>query len=165
MVQMTKFNRNRDSNDITLYPDLHVSAGLLNEALANVTFAVMYSMPFWSMDSQATTSGFRNVYSFSRPMNLVLPYALSLLLSIPLLLIGVLSLWRNGVPAADGGFVQLLMTTTGSQALREAAAGGCLYDHSSLRLSVFPSFPRSRRACCDANLCVSGVAMRMCRKP
>ena len=121
-----------------------MSADLVNEALANVTFAVMYSMPFWRVDAEATTSKFRNIYSFSRPINLIIPYSVSLFLAVPLLAIGVLALWRNGVPAADGGFVQLLMTTTGSHALREAAAGGCLYVAFllpfPLHFSVLPFF-------------------------
>lgn len=57
---------------------------------------------------------------------MVVPYVCCLAIVVPFLLIGYSSLRLNGVPALSGGFVQTLMTTTGSEALRNAAAAGCL---------------------------------------
>lgn len=43
---------------------------------------------------------------------------------MPFILLGLWALRHNGVSAIDGGFIQLVTTTTGSKALnREAAAG------------------------------------------
>lgn len=72
------------------------------------------------------------MYLFSAPYNLILPYALSLLLTLVLLLLGANALRLNGVSAADSSFVQLLTTTTGDGAIRRAAAGGCLGGSESL---------------------------------
>jgi hypothetical protein len=59
-------------------------------------------------------------------LNLIIPYFLSLLLALPLLAIGGLALRHNGVSAIDGGFTQLITTSTGSATLQRLAAGCCL---------------------------------------
>ena len=41
-------------------------------------------------------------------------------------MLGLYALRTNGVPATDGGFLQLLTTTRGSATLDQTAAGGCL---------------------------------------
>lgn len=76
----------------------------------------------------ANVTTFHNVYSFSRPINLILPYTLSLALSLPFLIIGYLSLRRNGVAALSDSFLQLLTTMTRSDELdrlaRPSSLGG-----------------------------------------
>jgi hypothetical protein len=74
----------------------------------------------------ATTSTSINVYSFSQPLSLILPYFLTLLVSLPFVVLGCLSLFKNGVSAMDGSFIQIIATSTGSAVLDRAAAGGCL---------------------------------------
>jgi hypothetical protein len=54
------------------------------------------------------------MYYFSRPLNLILPYSLCLGIGLIIVTIGLLSMWPNGVPATDGGFVQVMMATRGS---------------------------------------------------
>ena len=65
-------------------------------------------------------------YSFSRPLNIGLPYGLLFVLALPFLGLGLWSLYANGVPAQDGGFFQILVTTRGSEVLDRAARAGCL---------------------------------------
>jgi hypothetical protein len=68
----------------------------------------------------------RHKYTLSRPVNILLPYFLTLVLAFVLLLVGLWALWTNGVSATDGGFLQVLMTTRSSEALGRAASCGCL---------------------------------------
>ena len=79
-----------------------------------------------STETNATVRTTFNVFSLSRPLNIFLPYFLSLGLAILFIAIGIIALLRNGVSATEGGFIQLLSTTTGSAALNKAAAGSCL---------------------------------------
>jgi hypothetical protein len=51
---------------------------------------------------------------------------LILLLVLPFIVLGLYSLYANGVSATDGGFLQLLTTTRGSKVIYKAARGGCL---------------------------------------
>jgi hypothetical protein len=73
-----------------------------------------------------------NVYSLSRPLNLIIPYFISLIVTIPFLLLGGFALHQNGVSAVDGGFMQIITTSTGSAILDKAAAGGCLGGDESI---------------------------------
>jgi hypothetical protein len=53
------------------------------------------------------------MYHFSRPLNLILPYSLCLGIGLVIVTLGLLPMWQNGVPATDGGFVQVMMATRG----------------------------------------------------
>lgn len=66
------------------------------------------------------------VYTFSRPLNLILPYSLTILFALPFLILGNVSLFRNGMPAESDSFIQLLVSLTGNGTLQEHAATGCL---------------------------------------
>lgn len=81
---------------------------------------------FWYTTVPVNITNIQEVYSFISPKTLIIPYLTCLLLSIPFLCLGLNSLRLNGVSAIEGGFLQILMTTTGSKALEKAAAGGCL---------------------------------------
>ncbi|CAN9335502.1 unnamed protein product [Alternaria alternata] len=60
------------------------------------------------------TRGF-NAYRFENKLAFFLPYGLSLTLAVPILALGFIALYvqNHGVSAISGGFLQLLMTTTG----------------------------------------------------
>lgn len=73
-----------------------------------------------------TASTFHNIFVFSRKLQFFLPYFLSLALALPFIILGFLALGWNGVSATEGGFLQILCTTTASWRLREIAGGGCL---------------------------------------
>lgn len=81
---------------------------------------------YWSTQVNATIVDLVNVYSFSNPLSLILPYFVTLTVALPFMVLGFLALLRNGVSATDGGFMQIITTSTGSAVLDRAAAGGCL---------------------------------------
>lgn len=105
---------------------MSITQDMINEALANITLSMMYTFPLWNTTVEANITTYINIYSLTSPLNLYLPYAFCLALAIPFLLLGANSLRLNGVTAIDGGFVQILTTTTGNRGLEDAAAGGCL---------------------------------------
>lgn len=86
----------------------------------------------WPTTANASVASVNNVYSFSRPLNLILPYFISLGIAMPFLLLGGFALLRNGVSAMDGSFTQIISTSTGSAVLDQAAAGGCLGGNESV---------------------------------
>lgn len=86
----------------------------------------------WTTTANATKVTTLNVYKFSQPLSLLLPYFITLIVSLPFVVIGCLSLFRNGVSAMDGSFTQIITTSTGSAVLDRAAAGGCLGGNESL---------------------------------
>ena len=97
----------------------------INQAIQNITMALMKINSDWNTTTNVTHTNYQNAFSFT-PRILVLTYACCLIAVLPFLLLGYHSLQSNGVPAISGGFVQTLMTTTGSESLRDAAAAGCL---------------------------------------
>jgi hypothetical protein len=104
----------------------NITQDSLNQALANINLSAIGAYGFWSTTTDVTITNNINIYSFSRPANLIIPYYLSLLLALPFLILGAFALRHNGVSAADGGFTQLITTSTGSAALDKATSGGCL---------------------------------------
>jgi hypothetical protein len=123
MIKDTLFNVNRD-NWADNRPLLNVTEKLLNEMVANVTIATMLGYHPLSTLNQTVPANFttsRNIYSFSRPVNLILPYTLSLVLSLPFLVVGCMSHRKNGGTAMSDSFIQLLLTVTRSVELDHAA--------------------------------------------
>lgn len=114
------------NNFTAIGPNLAITQKDLNEALTNITLSIMYTYDEWKTRTTVTMTMYSNIYSFSSIYNLVIPYITCLILALPFLLLGAYSLHKNGVPAIDGGFLQVLTTTTGSKRLEVAAARGCL---------------------------------------
>jgi hypothetical protein len=81
---------------------------------------------FWHTTVPVNITNTHEMYSFVSPKTLIIPYLTCLLLSIPFLYLGLNNLRLNGASATEGGFLQILMTTTGSKTLKKAATGGCL---------------------------------------
>jgi hypothetical protein len=134
------FNPNSDrmGNCVDLNPgrpaigncmDLDLSEDRINEALQNITLSVMYTLGWWYTTANVTRSLNYNTFSFSSRPRLIIPYAASLLLSLPFLFLGFRALQLNGAPAMDTSFLQTLVTTTGSTRLREMAAAGSEAPH------------------------------------
>lgn len=68
----------------------------------------------------------RNDHDISKHflLRLLVPYVASLLLNFPILVIGIRATRLNGVSASDPGFIQTLVSTAGSERLREIAKKG-----------------------------------------
>lgn len=94
--------------------------------LANITLSVINQFQLNTASTNVTRHDLRTQFAFSRPLNLLLSYFLSLGVALPLAAVGYWSLRQNGVPATDNGFLQVAMTTRGSPELDQLAKGGCL---------------------------------------
>jgi hypothetical protein len=130
MIDMTEFNTNLNYNfDDTYFgsgPSYNITPDHLNQALFNLTLAIGYQIGYWNISTMISTTQMVNKYTFAAPLNFYIPYGVLLILSIPILVLAMISLYRNGVPAKDGGFLQVLMTTRGNKDLDKLAAAGCL---------------------------------------
>jgi hypothetical protein len=98
---------------------------ILNEALANVTISALALNDRHDLVPGTETRMF-NVYHFQHKLVFFLPYTLLLVLTIPILILGLVALQQNGVSAISGGFLQILMTTTGRTTLEAVAAKSSL---------------------------------------
>jgi hypothetical protein len=127
-LALSAFNKIRFNNSdlAQLKPEnFTVTEELLNEALVNITISSLALNKRSDLVNGTSTSVF-NVYHFENRLSFFLPYSLCLLFSLPVLVLGLLALRHNGVTAIDGGFVQLLMTTTGQTKIEDAVRSGCL---------------------------------------
>ena len=116
-------------------------ADMANELLINTTISVMaLNTRFGIVNGTETRAS--NVYRFENKLAFFLPYGLSIGLGIPIIALGLLSFYihNQGVSAINGGFLQLLMTTTGRTGLedmvikRSATMGG--YENMSDELKA-----------------------------
>ena len=85
---------------------------MLNEVLVNITISAISLGTWWDM-VPVTSTRYRSTYELSNPLNLILPYSICLAAATVFMAIAIWSLWRNHVPAADGGFLQIMMATVG----------------------------------------------------
>jgi hypothetical protein len=97
------FKKNENRN-------LNITESSLNELLTNITISLL-TLRMWTQPVTVNSTEYRNMYHFSRPLNLILPYSLCLGIGLVIVTLGLLSMWQNGVPATDGGFVQVMMAT------------------------------------------------------
>ncbi|KAH6711443.1 hypothetical protein BKA61DRAFT_676647 [Leptodontidium sp. MPI-SDFR-AT-0119] len=134
LIDSTRFNDafGRYSPLEDAHPAFSITQDLMNEYLFNMTTSMMLAYGTWTTTANATKLTTLNVYRFSQPLSLLLPYFITLFISLPFVVIGCLSLFRNGVSAMDGSFTQIITTSTGSAVLDRAAAGGCLGGNESL---------------------------------
>lgn len=66
-----------------------------------------------------TTMEYRNVYVFEDMVHFFVPYAVCSLVALVYVVVGIFALKRNGVPATDGGFLQIMMATRGRTEMEE----------------------------------------------
>jgi hypothetical protein len=92
---------------------------MLNEALANITISAISLGTWWDM-VPVTTTRYRSTYLLSNPLNLILPYSICLAAATIFVAIAIWSLWHNRAPAADGGFLQIMMATVGDTKMSRA---------------------------------------------
>jgi len=98
---------------------------MANELLINTTISALALNQRFDTVNGTETRTF-NVYRFENKLAFFLPYGLSLALAIPILVLGLLALYvqNHGVSAISGGFMQLLMTTTGRTSLEAVVMRG-----------------------------------------
>ncbi|PMD38586.1 hypothetical protein L207DRAFT_583993 [Hyaloscypha variabilis F] len=131
MIDMTEFNTNLNYGVGDLEgggagPSYNITQDRLNQALFNLTLAIGYQIGYWNISTIISTTQMVNKYTFAAPLNFYIPYGVLLILSMPILVLAMTSLYQNGIPAKYGGFLQVLMTTRGNKDLDRPAAAGCL---------------------------------------
>ncbi|KAI4607625.1 hypothetical protein J4E83_009522 [Alternaria metachromatica] len=98
---------------------------MANELLINTTISALALNQRFDTVNGTETRTF-NIYRFENKLAFFLPYGLSLALAIPVLVLGLIALYvqNHGVSAISGGFMQLLMTTTGRGSLEAVVTRG-----------------------------------------
>ncbi|GME39339.1 uncharacterized protein LTHEOB_4187 [Neofusicoccum parvum] len=94
------------------YDFSELTASLFEQMLRNVTMS-MLTRPNTNAYANVTKTPWRNAYSFARKDSLIAAYAVSLIVSALFIAMGIFALFKNGVAAETGGFMQVLCTTTG----------------------------------------------------
>jgi hypothetical protein len=87
---------------------------LATDLLINTTISALTLNDRFDIVNGTESHSF-NVYRFEHQLTFFLPYCLALGLAIPTIALGLVALYvhNHGVSAINGGFLQLLMTTTG----------------------------------------------------
>ena len=98
---------------------------MLNEFLANLTISAISLGTWWDM-VPVTSTRYRSTYTLSSPLSLILPYSICIAAATVFMAIAIWSLWRNRVPAADGGFLQIMTARVGDTQLGRAILEGRL---------------------------------------
>lgn len=118
---MSPFFPNSSSDKV----DCKLNETFLNEGLVNLTIAAI-SLNLWHDVVDGNVTCLYNVYRLEHRLNFFLPYGLYMLLTVPIITLGLLALRHNGDSAIEGGFLQILMTAaTGNAAIERAARSGC----------------------------------------
>jgi hypothetical protein len=91
---------------------INPSEGLINALLYNITISAL-SLGGGKDKVLVTITAYHNTYQFSYRRNLVLPYSICFGIAQKFASIVMWSLRQNGIPAADGGFLQIMMATRG----------------------------------------------------
>lgn len=114
-----------------------INEARINSMLQDVILSIISYQPNnWTTRVDQTRNEIRTIYSFSRPLNLFLPYGLMLLGSLCTIILGLYALRSNGVPATDGGFLQLFTTAHRSDTVDRIARGGCLGGEENVSTSL-----------------------------
>jgi hypothetical protein len=95
-------------------------ANMANELLINTTISTMALNKRYGLVNGTEMRTF-NIYRFKNNLAFFLPYGLSIALGIPIIALGLLSFYvhNQGTSAISGGFLQLLVTTTGRTGLED----------------------------------------------
>jgi hypothetical protein len=111
-----RFNPMNNYDEIDFFDinnSYNITEDILNEVLTNITLSAI-SLGTWSDMVNVTTTRYQSTYSFANPLNLILPYSVCLAAAALFAAIAIWSQWQNGIPAADNGFLQIMMATRGN---------------------------------------------------
>jgi hypothetical protein len=121
LLDSSVFNPGRynNSNTVSWFLSNHIdprtyslTESMLNQYLSNVTISAL-SLNTWIASTAVDVTEYQTTYNFSNPLTLIVPYSISLLLCVIFVTIGVWSIMQNGTSAVDGGFIQVMTSTTG----------------------------------------------------
>lgn len=93
---------------------------MINEYISNVTLSAL-NLGLGTQLTPVNVTEYKTTYEFSAPINLILPYALSLFFGIIFVIVGIWSMVQNGTSAADGGFLQIMTSTVGRTEMEDLA--------------------------------------------
>lgn len=93
--------------------ELNLTEAILNDVLTNITLSAI-SLGTWWDEIEVNYTRYQSTYSFANPINLILPYSVCLAVATAFAATAIWSLSRNGIPAADGGFLQIMTATRGN---------------------------------------------------
>jgi hypothetical protein len=93
--------------------ELNLTEVILNDVLTNITLSAI-SLGTWWDEIEVNYTRYQSTYSFANPINLILPYSVCLAVATAFAATAIWSLSRNGIPAADGGFLQIMTATRGN---------------------------------------------------
>jgi hypothetical protein len=98
---------------------------MAKELLANTTISTLSLNERFDVVTGAESRNFP-VYHFHNKLAFFLPYGLALTLAVPIIALGLVALYaqNHGVSAMSGGFLQLLMTTTGRTSIEAVVSKG-----------------------------------------
>ncbi|PCH05811.1 Hypothetical protein PENO1_017430 [Penicillium occitanis (nom. inval.)] len=109
----------------TTSPTFNITEESMQNILQNVVIS-MLTLNQMRTDINVTFSDDVNVFCFSNPARLIVPYFLSACISLAFIIGGGHALLSNGISASTGGVFQTLCTTRGSERLSDLAVKGCL---------------------------------------
>lgn len=109
----------------TTSPTFNITEESMQHLLQNIVIS-MLTLNQSNTLANVTVSENVNVFSFSNPARLIVPYFLSACISLAFIISGGHALLSNGISASTGGVFQTLCTTRGSDRLGDLAAKGCL---------------------------------------
>ncbi len=119
---MSNFNTQRynQTGGVDTYHvrSMNVTQESINEYMTNFTIGAL-SLDIARNKTLVQVTDYHNVYDFSAPINLVLPYTLCSAVGVIFVALGIWCLVQNQVPAAEGGFLQIMATTIGRTQMEE----------------------------------------------
>jgi hypothetical protein len=130
-LEVSAFTKKTNKTGSRCLDEFNFTEDLLNEALANLTISAL-SLNYWYDTVNGTSTRHINLYRFTHKINFFFPYGLPILFAIPIIALGMMALHHNGVSAIDGGFLQLLVTTTGRTELERHATKACLGGYENI---------------------------------
>jgi len=113
IFQTSRFDAGSQGPCYEAKSQLDITEELLNNALTNITLSAI-SLRLWQERIPVNITRYQSTYSFANPLNLILPYSICFPVASIFAGIAIYSLLRNGTPAADGGFLQIMTTTRGN---------------------------------------------------
>ncbi|KZM24667.1 hypothetical protein ST47_g4146 [Ascochyta rabiei] len=157
VFDINRFNTTME-DDFTYDPTLTVdiTEAKLNAILSNITISAI-SLGTWWDSVPIDTTGFRNTYRFSQPLNLVLPYSICLGCAVIFAMVAIYSLWKNGMSATDGSFVQIMLATRGNTRMEQLAMAEHSVDLANVSKELWASKVRFGELITQDATAVTGV--------